>query len=150
MKYKIALAGALLAISSIASAVEVGVVGSYDYGPSNNRAGGGITIGQKFGSVGLTAGIEQYNKNENQTKMTLVGSVDVAKVLGATIAVKGGAAYLNNSSSADGYAWIAGVGATYPLTKQWALTADYRYQVGQNRVNQFDGNSALFGVKYSF
>jgi opacity protein-like surface antigen len=148
-KFAIASLLALAAVS--ASAVEVGVNGSYDFGGSNERPGGGITLGQKFGKVGVTAGFDRYTKGTDQNKWTLVGSYDVATIGSATVAVKAGAAYLDNAGkTADGYAALVGAGVSYPLTKAVSLTADYRYQAGQTRVDQFNGNTVAFGAKYSF
>jgi hypothetical protein len=152
MKLKMAIAAVLLAVGT-AQAVEVGVNASRDFGfsPSDTN-GGGITIGQKFGAAGVTAGWDRYTTNGfGQNKWSLMGSYDVAKLGSTTVAVKAGGAYLDNSgSTADGYALLAGVGVSYPLTKELAATADYRYQVGQDRVKQFDGNTLAVGLKYSF
>jgi opacity protein-like surface antigen len=80
-----------------------------------------------------------------------MGSYDVSTVAGATVAVKAGAMYIDNTGRvADGYAALVGAGVSYPLSKTVALTADYRYQAGQSRVNTFDGSTVLFGGKYSF
>ena len=146
------LIASILALAAFsASAVELGVNGSYDFGAPTERAGAGITIGEKFGKFGVTAGFDRYTNTTDQDKYSLVGSYDVATVAGATVAVKAGAAYLSNTGGvADGYAALVGVGASYPLTKTVALTADYRYQAGQSRVNQFDGSTVAFGAKYSF
>jgi len=142
---KLAIASVLALAALSASAVEVGVNGSYDFGGANDRPGAGITIGEKFGKMGVTAGFDRYTKNTDQNKWSLVGSYDVATVAGATVAVKAGAVYLDNAGRvADGYAALVGAGASYPLSKTVALTADYRYQAGQSRVNTFDG------AKYSF
>ena len=148
---KIAIA-TLLAFAAIsASAVEVGVNGSYDFGSPTERPGAGITIGEKFGKFGVTAGFDRYTKNTDQNKYSLVGSYDVATIAKTTIAVKAGAAYISNTGNvADGYAALVGVGASYPITKQIAATVDYRYQAGQRRVNQLDGSTVLIGAKYSF
>ena len=152
MKLNVLLAAVLFAVGS-AQAVEVGVNASRDYGfsPSDTN-GGGITIGQKFGATGVTAGWDRYTTNGvGQNKWSVVGSYDVTKVAGATVAVKAGAAYLDNSgSTADGYAVLVGAGVSYPLTKELAATVDYRYQAGQDRVKQFDGNTVAVGLKYSF
>jgi len=148
---KLAIASVLALAALSASAVEVGVNGSYDFGGANDRPGAGITIGEKFGKMGVTAGFDRYTKNTDQNKWSLVGSYDVATVAGATVAVKAGAVYLDNAGRvADGYAALVGAGASYPLSKTVALTADYRYQAGQSRVNTFDGSTVLFGAKYSF
>jgi opacity protein-like surface antigen len=148
---KIAIASVLALAAFSASAVEVGVNGSYDFGSSNDRPGAGITIGEKFGKTGVTAGFDRYTKGNEQNKWSLVGSYDVATIAKTTIAVKAGAVYLDNMGRvSDGYAALVGAGASYPLTKTIALTADYRYQAGQSRVNSFDGSTVAFGAKYSF
>jgi opacity protein-like surface antigen len=148
---KLAIASIFSLAAVTASAVEVGVNGSYDFGGSNERPGAGITVGEKFGKVGVTAGFDRYTKGTDQNKWSLVGSYDVATVAGATVAVKAGAVYLDNAGkTADGYAALVGAGVSYPLTKTVSLTADYRYQAGQTRVDQFNGNSVALGAKYSF
>jgi hypothetical protein len=148
---KLAIASVLALAAFSASAVEVGVNGSYDFGGSNERPGAGVTLGQKFGKMGVTAGFDRYTKGTDQDKWSLVGSYDVATVANTTMAVKAGAAYLSNTGNvADGYAALVGVGASLPVNKTVALTADYRYQAGQSRVNQFNGSTVAFGVKYSF
>jgi opacity protein-like surface antigen len=148
---KIAIATVLALAAVSASAVEIGVNGSYDFGGSNDRPGAGITVGQKYDKFGITAGFDRYTKGTDQNKWSLVGSYDVATVAGATVAVKAGAAYIDNAGkTADGYAALVGAGVSYPLTKTVALTADYRYQAGQSRVNSFDGSTVAFGAKYSF
>ena len=148
---KLAIASVLALAALSASAVEVGVNGSYDFGGANDRPGAGITIGEKFGKMGVTAGFDRYTKNTDQNKWSLVGSYDVATVAGATVAVKAGAVYHDNMGRvSDGYAALVGAGINYPLSKTVALTADYRYQAGQSRVSTFDGSTVLFGGKYSF
>lgn len=148
---KLAIASVLALAAFSASAVEVGVNGSYDMGGSNDRPGAGITIGQKYDKFGITAGFDRYTKGTDQNKWSLVGSYDVATIAKTTLAVKAGAVYLDNSGkSADGYAALVGAGASYPITKDIALTADYRYQAGQSRVNQYNGSTVAFGAKYSF
>jgi opacity protein-like surface antigen len=148
---KLAIASLLALAAVSASAVEVGVNGSYDFGGSNERPGGGVTLGEKFGKFGVTAGFDRYTKGMDQNKWSLVGSYDVATVAGTTLAVKAGGAYIDNSGKGtDGYAALVGAGASYPITKDIALTADYRYQAGQSRINQYNGSTVAFGAKYSF
>ena len=140
---------ATLALS--ASAVEVGVTGTRDYSGTSDRTGYGITLGQKFGAVGVVAGYDRFTQSTNdQDRYSLVASYDVTKIGPVTIAVKGGVAYLNNQTVSNGYAVTAGVGASVPVVKNLAATVDYRRQEGQNRVNAFDGNQVAVGLKYSF
>ena len=141
---------ALLTASLGASALEVGVTGTRDYS-GTDRNGMGITIGQKTGAVGVTAGFERFTEGPNdQDRYSLVVGYDVAKLGAVTITPKVGVAYLNNQITADGYAMTVGVGASVPVTKQVSVGLDFARQYGQDRVSQFDGNRLTAAVKYSF
>ena len=140
---------ATLALS--ASAVEVGVTGTRDYSGTSDRTGYGVTLGQKFGAVGVEAGYDRFTQSTNdQNRYSLVASYDVTKIGPVTLAVKAGVAYLDNQTVANGYAVTAGVGASVPVVKNLAATVDYRRQEGQSSVNAFDGNHVAVGLKYSF
>ena len=145
---KLVLVAALMAAFS-AQAVEVGVNASTD-SANNDRTGYGVTLGQKFGGFGVTAGFDRYTKGTDLDKYSLVGSYDVTRVGTATVAVKAGAVYLNQKTGNDGYAALAGAGVTLPVTKQLAATVDYRYQAGQSSVRSLDGSTVSAGLKYSF
>lgn len=145
---KIILVTALLA-SMGAQAVELGINASRDT-TNTDRTGYGLTIGQKYDKVGITAGFDRYTSGIDLNKYTLVTSYDVTKVGAATIAVTGGVAYLDQKGTTDGYAALIGAGVSYPLSKELALTADYRYQAGQSKVSSLDGSTVVAGLKYSF
>ena len=141
----------LATLAFSASAVEVGVTGTRDYSGTSDRTGYGITLGQKFGAVGVEAGYDRFTQSTNdQDRYSLVASYDVTKIGPVTIAVKGGVAYLDNQTVANGYAVTAGVGGSVPVAKNLAATIDYRRQEGQKSVNAFDGNQVAVGLKYSF
>ena len=142
---------ALSTLALSASAVEVGVTGTRDYSGTSDRTGYGVTLGQKFGTIGVEAGYDRFTQSTNdQNRYSLVASYDVTKIGPVTIDVKGGVAYLDNQTSSNGYAVTAGVGASVPVAKNLAATVDYRRQEGQSRVNAFDGNQVAVGLKYSF
>ena len=145
---KIILVTALLA-SMGAQAVELGINASRDT-TNSDRNGYGFTIGEKYDKVGITAGFDRYTTSTDLNKYSLVTSYDVTKVGAATIAINGGVAYLDQKNTTDGYAALVGAGVSYPLSKQVALTADYRYQAGQSRVSSLDGGTIAAGLKYSF
>ena len=145
---KVILVTALLAAFS-AHAVEVGVNGSIDMA-NGDRSGTGVTIGQKFDRVGVTAGFDRYSKGNDLDKYTVMGSYDVIKVGVATFAAKAGVAYLDQKNSNDGYAALVGAGVSIPVTNKIAATVDYRYQAGQSRVKSLDGSTVSAGLKYSF
>ena len=149
---KIALA-TLLALAAIsASAVEVGVTAQRDYSQTPDRNGFGITVGQKFDKASVTAGFERYTQNANDTnRYSIVGGYDVAKFGDFTITPKIGVAYLDPTTTQNGWQGSVGIGASYAVTKTVALTADYRYQTAlQSRVDNFNGNVISAGVKVGF
>ena len=141
---------ALLTASLGASALEIGVTGTRDYS-GVDRTGYGLTVGQKAGAVGVTGGFERFTTGTNdQDRYSLVVGYDVAKLGVVTVTPKVGVAYLNNQTTADGYAMTVGVGASAPVTKQVSVGLDVARQYGQDRVSQFDGNRVTAAVKYSF
>ena len=148
---KIAIASIIALAATAASALEVGVTGTRDYSGAENRNGAGVTIGQSYGKVGVTAGFERFTKGDNdQDRYSVVAGYDVAKVGPVTVTPKVGVAYLNNQVGENGYAMTVGVGASVPVTKQVSLTADVARQYGQDRVQAFDGNRVTVGLKYKF
>jgi len=149
---KIAIATLLSLVALTASAVEIGLTSQRDYSQTPDRNGLGITVGQQFDKVSVTGGFERYTQNTNDTnRWSLVGGYDVAKFGDFTITPKIGVAYLDPTTTSNGWQGSVGVGASYAVTKTVALTADYRYQSAfQSRVNNFDGNVFSAGIKVGF
>ena len=148
---KIAIASIIALAATAASALEVGVVGTRDYSGAENRNGAGVTVGQSYGKVGVTAGFERFTKGTNdQDRYSLVAGYDVAKIGPVTVTPKVGVAYLNNQVGENGYAMTVGVGASVPVTKQVSVGLDVARQYGQDRVQAFDGNRVTVGLKYKF
>ena len=147
---KIAIATVIALAATAASALEVGVTTARDYA-GDNRNAAGITVGQKFGAVSMTAGFDRATLGTNdQDRYSVVAGVNVAKLGPVTVGVRAGGAYLNNQTGADGYAAVVGVGASVPVTKQVSLTVDVTRQYGQDRVQSFDGDRVTAGLKYRF
>lgn len=146
---KIAIASIIALAAAAASAVELGVTYSQDY--TAERQATGVTVGQRYGKVGVTAGFDRATKGaDNQDRYSVVGSYDVATIGSATVDVRGGVAHLDNAVAQDGTVGLAGVGVRVPVTKQVSVTADITRQFGEARVNQFDGNRFTVGVTYGF
>ena len=146
---KIALA-ALAAVSISASALEVGING-VESTAGVNRYGSGVTIGQKMGDIGVTAGYSRfYRETNDQTRWSLVADKQVFAVGPVGVAGRVGVAYLDNKTGADGYTATVGVGASMPITKQLSAGVSVDRQFGQHRVNQFNGNIVTAGVKVGF
>jgi outer membrane autotransporter protein len=148
---KILIATAIAIAATAASALEVGVTASRDYSGADNRNSGGVTVGQRFGAIGLTAGAERFTRGANdQDRYSLVAGYDVAKLGTATVAVKTGVAFLNNQTGQDGYAMTVGAGVSVPVTKKISVGIDVARQYGQDRISQFDGNRVTVGTTYRF
>ena len=148
---KIAIASIIALAATAASALEIGTSVTRDYSGAENRHGGGITLGQQYGKVSVTAGFDRFTKGSNdQDRYSLVAGYDVAKVGTVTVTPKVGVAYLNNQIGENGYAMTVGVGASVPVTKQVSVGLDVARQYGQDRVQASDGNTVTVGVKYKF
>ena len=147
---KIAIATILAVAAMSASALEIGVTGTRDYA-GTDRNGYGLTVGESFGKVGVTAGFDRFTSGANdQDRYSVVAGYDVAKLGIVTVTPKVGAAYLDNQTGSNGYAMTVGVGASMPVTKQVSIGLDIARQYGQDRVQSFDGNRVTAGVRYKF
>lgn len=158
---KVILAVALLAFTSLASAVEVGALWDWGHGTNGGtRQAGGISVGSKLGAldpslakVGIQATAERSTSGVlNVNRYTAKASYDVFTFAGVTTNVHAGAAYIDPQSGkiANGFAGLAGFGFAYPVTQKVSLTADYDYQKSNAAVKSFNGNVITTGIKYSF
>jgi len=154
---KIVIASLFALVASMASAVEVGIIGGEVFNANKHASNAaGLTIGENFGKFGLAVEADHnFSKkvSTNADRYSLIGSYNLAKIGHANIAVKAGVDYLSQRSGSTlpaGYGLLAGVGATVPVTKTVSLTADYRYDAGQSRVKAENGNQFLVGLKYAF
>ena len=152
MMKKLMVAAVLVAFTGLASATELGVNVSRNFGGTENVNGPGMTLGQKFGDAGVTLGFDKYtNATMDQNRYSLVGSYNVAKFGTTSLALKAGAGYLSNQATvANGFVALVGVGVEVPMMKNVALTFDYLHQVGETRVKAFNGNTLNAGIKVSF
>ena len=147
---KLAIVTALTLAISSASALDFGVRGVHTGADSSDLVG--ITVGQKFGPVGVEGALDRSTRGtDSVNRWSVVGSYDVATVAGVTVAPKIGVSFINPSANiSNGTALTVGVGASYALTKNVALVADYALQRGQNRVSTFNSSLVSLGAKYSF
>lgn len=150
---KTLIAATLLALAGSSFALDVGVIGGSDNlgHIGQDRGFAGVTVGQKFGSFGVTGAVERSTVGQEQNRYSVTGSYDLVKLGPVTLAAKAGAAYIDNRTAiSNGWVGQVGVGAVVPLTKKVAATVDYRVQAGQSAVNKFDGNTVTAGLQYSF
>lgn len=147
---KLVIATAIALLTTAASALEVGINTSHTFSGGDRNALG-VTVGQKFGSLGVAVGADRTQVGSNdQTRYSVVGGYDIIKLGPVTVGNKLGATYLANQTGSDGYAVFAGVGTSLAITKTLAATVDFTHQYGQARVASYNGNRLTAGVKYSF
>jgi len=152
---KIAIATFLAFVSIAASALDIGVLGGETFNSNKHSDNSfGLTVGQNFGKLGVTAEADHnFSKRTltNANRYSLITSYEVTKVGKAQLSAKAGVDYLTASHGlTGGYGLMAGVGASLPVTQKISATFDYRYDAGQSRVKAQNGNQFLVGVKYSF
>jgi len=148
---KIAIATIIALAAGAASALELGVTAARDYSGAQTQNGVGITIGDKAGKLGGAVGLQRFDRGTTDyNRYTFIGSYDVANIGPATIAVKGGAAYIDPRTGSNGIAAVVGAGVSVPLNKTFSVGLDVTRQYGQDRVSQFDGNMVTAGLKMSF
>lgn len=147
---KLAIIAILTVATGIASATDIGVRGSRNFNANVDSAG--ITVDQKlFGNVGIEGAFDRSTRGPvDVNRYSVLGTYDMTKVGNATLIAKAGAAFVDKSAGKDGYAAVAGLGVSYPVTKTVSLVTDYSYQKGQTRVKQANGGTVSAGVKVSF
>jgi hypothetical protein len=153
MKFKMLIASLLVAVSSIASAVELGLVTTYNN--TSDTIGQGITLGQKFDKFGVQYGLfnSVNTTGKWQHKQSLTGSYDFYTFKSMTFNVKAGTAYINKQDSTTGWTSVSGLGASYPLTPSTRITADYIRQQSFDKNSEmasFNANIFQAGIKVSF
>lgn len=150
---KLVLMAILTTAAIAASATEIGARYSAGYAANGDKQGdsNGLVINQPIGAgVGAEVAFDRAVTGAAKVDTyTALATYNVAKVAGATLTAKAGGAYVQ-TTGLDGYALVAGAGVSYPLTKSVSVVADYSYQLGQNRVQAFDGNKVSVGVKFGF
>jgi hypothetical protein len=143
-----------MSLIGTASAVNFGVNGGVMTG-GNDGGLAGVTVGEKWGKFGVDAGFARgWGQDTTQDRWTLVAGYDVAKVSDVTVTPKVGYGYIDNSNTTIAKAApsasvaIVGLGASLPITKSIAATADYAYQFSGSSNN--NANVITAGLKYSF
>jgi hypothetical protein len=151
---KLVIMAVLAAAAFAASATEIGVRYSSGFTGSGDKQGEstGIVVNQPVGKgIGAELAFDRSVTGPAKVdRYSALATYDVAKVAGVTVTAKAGGAYVQPTGGTEGYALVAGVGVSYPVYKTVSLVADYSYQLGQDRVQRFDGNTVSVGVKVGF
>lgn len=148
---KLLIASAFVLAATAASALDFGVTAARDFSGDDHDSVG-VTVGHVYpNGVGFSAGFARdADKSSDQDRYSLMGSFDVLKFGGSTVAVKAGGVFMANSDAANGSAAVVGAELTVPLTSKIAATFEVSHQLGQDRVSQYDGNRATVGLKFKF
>lgn len=143
--------GSLVALAASSSfAWDLSVTQTRDFG-TVERNGAGLAVGHNVGPVHVSLGAQRFQKGNNDLdRYSLMASYDVVKTKLGNFSVKGGGAYLNNQVGQDGYAAVAGVGYTFPITKALSFGLDATRQFGQDRVSRQDGNAVTAALTVKF
>jgi hypothetical protein len=147
---KVLLSTLLAGIIGSAQAYDLGVTGGSDiHSGKGVYSTAGVNATAHDGKFSTTVEMDrEFNGNTN--KYSLVGGYDFAKLGTIVFTAKAGVAYVNQLSSTDGYAALAGVGVSVPVFDKVSATVDYRYQSGQDRIESVNGSTFLVGARYSF
>ena len=147
---KLVLLTALLATFGLAQATDLGLTYGRDYAvPHSNDFG--VSLGQHFGDFSVAAGYDNVKHTGlKENRYGVVAGYDLYNFKGNTLTAKVGGAYIKDEGVKSGYAGSVGAGLTIPVAKNVALTADYRYQQAQKRIDTYTGNNVSAGIKISF
>jgi outer membrane autotransporter protein len=142
---KIALATILAVAVSTAQAADVGVNAGWDDAGKKGDSTLGLSVSLPVrGPYGLAV---ELDKRSELNRFGVLGTYDVAKVLGASVVAKAGLASVDPDRGNNVTLVQVGVGATLPLVDKLSLSADYRYQIGEG---SWDGNRVFAGFVYKF
>ena len=140
---KVSIAFALGLMVAAASAADVSVSVARDHASDVN----GYRVGTEVRGVSLSATHipGQYDRVAVGKEVSLF-SVSNFNFRGSVA----GTYQRTLTGAQDGYGVTAGVGVSYPLTKNINAFANIERFEGQERVNQFNGNISTVGINYRF
>lgn len=140
------IALALVGATTFASSAELGVTLGTTHQLQNTFAG--VSFTQRFEKYSTELTFDRTLTHTSFDRYSYVNGYDVMSLGKMTFTPKVGVSYI--SRDITGYALSAGVGASYPINKKVSFVVDYKYQVGQKRVEDLDGSSFSTAIKYSF
>jgi len=136
----------LATLSLAASAAEVTVSGVTDYTGTDKS---GVRIGTTYQGIGLS-----YTRIEDRYNRYAVGKQFEITKLGPVVFSAGGSlVYQDTLVAADktnGYGVTVGGKATLALNKSVDLIAGVERFYGQDRINQYNGNTGSLGLAVKF
>lgn len=140
---------ATVALLSTANAADLTVV--YNRDETNKVGGGGISLGKTMGGINYSVSVDRFAKTNNDTNIYSVNaSYEVVKLMGVGISPGIGLGYLTQEKGKNGVVASAGVGLSFPLTKQFAVVTDFYRTMGQDSIKNTNATVASIGIKTSF
>jgi hypothetical protein len=144
---KIVIASILAASVGVASAAEVSVGGVYD--GKAELYGTRVTI--SAGSIGqVTPKVSVTNINDLYTRYAVGADLNLIEVASVKLGVTASGVYQNGYNAIDGYGVVAGLKATYDITKNISLTGGVERFYGQERIKGYNGTTTSVAVSYKF
>lgn len=142
---KLIIAALLATTVGVAQAADVNVSAGWDNAgrKGDSTLGVGVNL-PVHGPYGVAV---ELDKRSELSRLGVLGTYDVAKVLGASVVAKAGVAVLDPDHGSDLVVGQVGVGATLPVADKLSFHADFRYQVGEG---QWDGSRVFAGLTYRF
>lgn len=143
---KIMFALAVMAAGMSAHALDVGVSAVHDYNLSKN----GVRLQTAVPVVpgGLTASVTHIE--DGYARLAVGKSFDLAKAGPVQFSASVSGVHQTTHNGPNGFGVVVGAGASMPISKNVGLTAGVERFIGQDRVKQFNGNSAVVGLNVKF
>jgi outer membrane autotransporter protein len=147
---KLLIATILASAAGFASAADVTLSTGHNTATNQNMVGLSTTLA-KSGALGVVVGADRSTSGvESVNRAHAALTADVAKVWGATVTTRVGAAFVDRSVNENGVVGVVGVSATYPLTKSVSAVADYSYQYANDRNRDLNGSIVAVGLRVAF
>jgi len=145
---------ALTMISMNVNSADISVGTGRDF--TQDKTSLNLSVSQSVGPVQVVGELEYfYDKSfsrlrNDQYRFSISAKKDFYKIEKVKFYTKSGLSFIDNENRPDGYAFFAGLGLEYPLTKNTSFVTEVKRQFGQDRVEMYNGNTISGGLKFTF
>lgn len=115
-----------------------------------DKAGTRVTLAMDKPLVGSVVPFASGTFTGDYARFAVGGEVSLVTVGPAKVSAMAGVARQSTTRGGDGNGYVAGVRATFPLTKTVTAVAGVDYFNGSKKVDRFDGTTTSFGVSMRF
>lgn len=144
---KLIVATALVAITSMASAVEMGVSAVRDMTLDKD----GVRVTASVGKLaGFTPQLSFTQMSGSYDRWAVGGQYALGKVGPLALAATASGVYHNAMNGTDGYGVTAGLKASYALNKGVDLVAGVERFMGQDRISASNATTTSIGLNVKF